>query len=115
MVGERAELIAHYRSLEQHGVLASIRATAKATSDMLEADGKPKNFLRLRGQLEQEWSEVRALKEASKTAQQVAVPAKMTFPEIVEAAGAQHIDVYAASFMCGIRAAEKHYGIGKKP
>jgi len=37
---ERAELIAHYRSIEQHGVLASIRATAKATADILEADAK---------------------------------------------------------------------------
>ena len=52
---ERAELIAHYRSIEQHGVLASIRATAKATANMLEADGK---------------------------AQQVAVPVPMTDVEI---------------------------------
>lgn len=74
---DRAEIIkALLECLSGPAALTTREATAiKEAADMLEADGKPKNFLRLRGQLEQEWAEVRALKEASKSkAQQVAVP-----------------------------------------
>ena len=147
--GERAELIAHHRRIERTSRWGSLKAIAKATADMLEADAQE---LTTAYELVNQWS-VKYLDVRNKLlpyqlmqAQQVAVPATgepeemsdgeiysrisrrvaeinatfvpkqiapMTMEDIVTAAGAQHIDVYAASFMCGIRAAEAHYKVKK--
>jgi hypothetical protein len=58
----RTELIADCAIYAKVGVSKEARALVRRCKDMLEADGKPGEFVRLRAQLEQEWCDVRALK-----------------------------------------------------
>jgi len=101
----RAELIARQRGVQENGINAEMRELAKATADMLEADAQPKSFLRERAQLEQEWCELRKLKQA-----QQAKRVPMTEKQIdkIYADTARLTQIRTTFFVAFARAIESH-------
>jgi len=93
--GERRTMIAVLRGF-------GIEILGKA-ADMLEADAQPKSFIRERAQLEQEWGELRKLKQAQQTKR---VP--LSDDQIEELAEGIAWDDYAHDLA---RRVEKHHGI----
>ena len=135
--GERAELIARHRSVQESGINAEMRELAKTTADMLEADAQEivsdgvwealqrliENAASLGpasrddALLVARWrGKFRSQSGNPKVAQQVAVP--MTDAEIYAVAKLHpRIATLVPHYEVGqfARAIEQHHGIGAKP
>lgn len=122
--GERAELIRSLRTLRMYAQSPhGIKLLTKA-ADMLEADvslineGNKAQQAKLRAQLEQEWVEVRAIRDAYKSVTQQAKQVPMTDDQIEDlrektfSTGNPYCPVGSKSMRKAARAIEAHHGIG---
>lgn len=100
--GKRAELIEQLRAFPDEYSSGYADGLALRAADMLEADAQPKSFIRERAQLEQEWCELRKLKQAQMTDEEKKIS---WIQATIELPSGENC------YYRGISDAEKHHGI----